>query len=182
MEESGAAAKKFGMSMASGKGQEKKQQDNRLSMMLQRQAQVAKAKASGALGAPAGAGAKRKPEKTVEVSVDDLLADFDAPAPVPKKKQSTLPRGTKVLLLVCLVLRLCVLICSLSWRGPILWILILRIQCMCATPGGGTACRSRRIACQRQPLLTHGQQEAPVRAAAQADTSRRCVRCGKARA
>ena len=96
MEESAAAAKKFGMSTASVKGQEKKQQDNRLSMMLQRQAQVAKAKASGALNAPA-AGAKRKPEKTVEVSVDDLLAHFDAPSAVPKKKQSTLPRATKVL-------------------------------------------------------------------------------------
>jgi hypothetical protein len=46
MEESAAAAKKFGMSTASVKGQEKKQQDNRLSMMLQRQAQVAKAKAT----------------------------------------------------------------------------------------------------------------------------------------
>ena len=101
MEESAAAAKKFGMSMASGAGQEKKQHDNRLSMMLQRQAQVAKAKASGTLGAPAGAGAKRKPEKSVEVSVDDLLADFDAPAAVPKKKQSTLPRGPKVRVLFC---------------------------------------------------------------------------------
>ncbi len=101
MEESAAAAKKFGMSVATGKGQEKKQQDNRLSMMLQRQAQVAKAKASGALSAPAGAGAKRKPEKTVEVSVDDLLADFDAPAAVPKKKQSTLPRVPKVRAFSC---------------------------------------------------------------------------------
>ena len=84
-------AKKFGMAAAS-KAPEKKRTDHSLSMMLHRQAQVAKAKAAGTLTADSGTGAKRKAEKTVEVGIDDLLADFDAPATVPKKKQSTLPR------------------------------------------------------------------------------------------
>jgi hypothetical protein len=147
MEESAAAAKKFGMSTASVKGQEKKQQDNRLSMMLQRQAQVAKAKASGALNAPA-AGAKRKPEKTVEVSVDDLLADFDAPSAVPKKKQSTLPRATKVLAVetrLAVEKKLLVQI----FGGSALTVSFL-------STAGGTACWCRGVAGQRHPVLPHG--------------------------
>ena len=74
MEESSTMARKLGMTTTTGK-EEKKRTDHSLSMMLQRQAQVAKAKASGSL-ATSGTGVKRKPEKAVEVSMDDLLADF----------------------------------------------------------------------------------------------------------
>lgn len=93
MEESSAAAKKFGMTMLNDKAKEKKRTDHTLSMMLQRQAQVAKAKAAGSTGAAAGAGVKRKQEKVADVGFDDLLADFDAPAAVPKKKAFAAPRS-----------------------------------------------------------------------------------------
>ena len=91
MEENAAAARKLGMSTIN-KPEVKKRTDHTLSMMLQRQAQVAKAKADGTLGSSSSVGAKRKPEKTADVSFDDLLADFDAPASVPTKKQSAFPR------------------------------------------------------------------------------------------
>jgi len=93
MEENSAAARKYGMTAASDKGPEKKRTDHTLSMMLQRQAQVAKAKASGSMGSSSSAGVKRKQDKVIDVGFDDLLADFDAPAAVPKKKQSILPRS-----------------------------------------------------------------------------------------
>jgi len=93
MEESSAAAKKFGMTTLNDKAKEKKRTDHTLSMMLQRQAQVAKAKAAGSTGAAAGAGVKRKQDKVADVGFDDLLADFDAPAAVPKKKAFAAPRS-----------------------------------------------------------------------------------------
>lgn len=129
MEETGAAARKFGMT-TNDKGPEKKRTDHTLSMMLQRQAQVAKARKEGSLGVASGAGVKRKPEKTVEVGLDDLLAHFDAPAPVPKKKQSTLPRTAP---------RVCgCVICLLHTSSACIRLDLSTSWHVCARPGLGS--------------------------------------------
>ena len=142
MEETGAAARKFGMT-TSNKGPEKKRTDHTLSMMLQRQAQVAKAKKEGSLGGASGAGVKRKPEKTVEVGLDDLLADFDAPAPVPKKKQSTLPRAAPRVrgCVICVLHTSCAeFICELSS--------CVFVPCVCSPRGTASAVGQNRFRLQ----------------------------------